>query len=211
MAEQTVGPPDEQVEEVVEEEDLNAALFEKRTVGGNIAATLKPDPAFPWPKLDPDKITPSAYAVVVDHLGEQQSETEFHLDEEKMSGLPFADANLPLPDKHLYTIKCVRPDGSIVQVGFEEQIQNTAGGELEDAIGLRRYDRKPGWTVLIDWNTLIPVYCPAWGCWAHADPEFNFFCSLSHAGKTLPNMGQSAIRQGLKEGGVTTSRMWSSG
>lgn len=140
------------------------------------------------------------------------SEQEFLIDPEKVRGLTFDRPGRNLPKKRLYNIKGIHKDGRIVQLPFEPQVQNNAGGDPEDAIGLRRYQRK-GILVLIDWNTLIPVYCAAWDCWAqaHQGGDFVGFCSLRHAQHTLPNRykGASAIQQGLMEAGVTTTRTWS--
>ncbi len=100
-----------------------------------------------------------------------------------------------------------------MQLPAEQQIQNNAGGDAEDMIGLRRYQRK-GILVLINWETAVPLYCAAWGCFAQASEDSNFpgFCSMRHAKHTLPNMYKNAgqIVESLMEAGVTTSRTWSS-
>jgi len=136
---------------------------------------------------------------------------EFVLNFDKLEYLSFDAPGRNLPKKRLYTIKALHKDGRFVQLPFEPQIQNNAGGDPEDAIGLRRYQRK-GMHIFIDWNTLIPVYCAAWGCTAQAQNRGDAvgFCSLRHAQHTLPNRykGATAINQGLMEAGVTTSRTW---
>lgn len=145
------------------------------------------------------------------------SEQEFVLDEEAIRTLKFTKPGRNLPKKRLYNIKAIHKDGRIVQLPAEPQIQNNAGGDPEDAIGLNRYRRK-GIHLLIDWTTLIPTYCAAWDCWAQAaatGPHVGF-CSLRHAKHTLPNaykgVGDGAtgfqIQQGLMEAGVTTSAVW---
>lgn len=143
------------------------------------------------------------------------SEQEFVIDEERVKTLSFDKrVGRNLPAKRLYTIKAIHKDGRIVQLPFEPQVQNNAGGDPEDAIGLRRYQRK-GITLLVDMQTLIPVYCAAWDCWAKAAETGNFvgFCSLRHAQHTMPNAykGGGAIQQGLMEQGVTTTQIWAAG
>lgn len=142
------------------------------------------------------------------------SEQEFILDEERVTTLLFDKPGRNLPAKRLYNIKGIHRDGRLVQLPFEPQVQNNAGGDPEDAIGLRRYQRK-GIHVLIDFTTLIPVYCGAWDCWAQAASGGSFagFCSLRHAQHTLPNRykgDDGGIAKGLMEAGVTTSQVWNS-
>lgn len=141
------------------------------------------------------------------------SEQEYFLNEEKVRTLTFDRPGRNLPKKRLYNVKAIHKDGRLVQLGFEPQVQNNAGGDPEDAIGLRRYQRK-GIHLLIDWDTLVPVYCAAWDCWAQAEGGGNYvgFCSLRHAQHTLPNQykGSGEISRGLMDAGVTTSSVWGS-
>jgi hypothetical protein len=141
------------------------------------------------------------------------SEQEFMIDPEDVEFLSFDRPGRNLPKKRLYNIKGIHKDGRFGQFGFEPQIGNNAGGDPEDAIGLRRKQRK-GIHLLIDWDTLVPVYCAAWGCWAQAEPGGNYvgFCTLRHAQHTLPNAykGGSEISKGLMESGVTTRNVWAS-
>ena len=144
--------------------------------------------------------------------GEQDTQ-EFFIDEEKARYFVFAKAGQNLPKKRLYTIKGLHRDGTLVQLPAEQQIQNNAGGDEADMIGLRRYQRK-GILVLIDWETAVPLYCAAWGCFAQAEDHTSQnpgFCSMRHAKHTLPNMYKNAgqIVESLMEAGVTTSRTWS--
>ena len=134
------------------------------------------------------------------------------MDEEKLKFIQFdSTKGRNLPKKRQYTVKAIHRDGRLVQLGFEPQIQNNAGGDPEDAIGLRRYERK-GITLLFDFTTFRPVYCAAWGCWAQADQGGIYvgFCSERHAKHTLPNRYKEAgaIMGALMEQGVTTSRTW---
>lgn len=141
------------------------------------------------------------------------SEQEFVISPDRVKTLSFDRPGRNLPKKRLYNIKAIHKDGRLVQLPFESQIQNNAGGDPEDAIGLRRYQRK-GIHLLIDWDTLVPVYCAAWDCWGQASQRGNFvgFCSMRHAQHTLPNAykGADEISRGLMEAGVTTSSVWGS-
>lgn len=145
----------------------------------------------------PDGVDIAAYA----------SEQEFVISPERVEYLTFDKPGRALPKKRLYNVKAVHKDGRIVQLPFEPQIQNNAGGDPEDAIGLRRYQRK-GIHLLIDWDTLVPVYCAAWDCWAKAAQggDFVAFCSMRHAQHTLPNRYKGA--QAMMEAGVTSTRTW---
>ena len=138
---------------------------------------------------------------------------EFMIDEDKVRVLYFQTPGRNLPKKRLYTIKAIHKDGRLVQLPFEEQIQNTAGGDPQDAIGLHRYQRK-GIHILIDWDTLIPVYCASWGCFAAAaqNGAHVAFCHLRHAQHTLPNQysGDNSAMMSMFSKNVTTSRVWSS-
>ncbi len=141
------------------------------------------------------------------------SDQEFVITPEKVKFLSFDRPGRNLPKKRLYNVKAIHKDGRLVQLPAEAQIQNNAGGDPEDAIGLRRYQRK-GIHVLIDWNTLVPVYCAAWDCWAAASGAGNFaaFCSFRHAKHTLPNRFRGGedgeIAQGLFSEGVTAQNVW---
>jgi len=136
---------------------------------------------------------------------------EFLIVPEKVRNLMFTEPGRNLPKKRLYTIKTLHKDGRMGQVGFEPQIQNNAGGDPDDAIGLRRYQRK-GIHVLINFETLVPVYCAAWDCWAQAAQGGAFigFCSQRHAQHTLPNRYKDAgaIVSGMFGENATTSRTW---
>lgn len=132
---------------------------------------------------------------------------EFVIEPGKVRTLMFTQPGRNLPKKRLYTIKAIHRDGRLVQLPFEPQIQNNAGGDIEDAIGLRRYQRK-GMHLLIDFDNLQPVYCAAWDCWAKARTDG--FCSERHAKHTLPNRYKdaNAITSSIFGEGATTSRTW---
>lgn len=160
--------------------------------------------------FDLDDYGPSGFAASFDGIDitGQVDDQEFIIDAAKIAGLPFTRPGQNLPKKRLYTVKALHRDGRLVQLGFESQIQNNAGGDPLDAIGLRRYQRK-GIKLLYDFETMIPVYCAAWGCFAKAHADG--FCSERHAKHTLPNMYKDAgqIVGRLMEAGVTTSTTWS--
>lgn len=160
-------------------------------------------------ELDTEEFGPSALsAVVVGKITGSKETQEYRLDESKATKLHFTKPGANLPKKRLYTIKAFTRNGTLIQLPFEPQIQNNAGGDPQDAIGLRRYQRK-GHVLLIDWQSMQPVYCAAWDCWAQADGRTGF-CSERHAQHTLPNKYKDAgaIVAGLMEQGVTTSRTW---
>ncbi len=173
----------------------------------------------PYPKEahgeDFEYYGPQGYAAQIPEgteIAPYSAEQEFIIDPQRVEVLHFTRPGQNLPKKRLYTVKALHLDGRLVQLPFEAQIQNTAGGDPEDAIGLRRYQRK-GITLLIDWDTLTPIYCAAWGCWAQAvqGGDFPGFCAMRHAQHTLPNRFKDAgnITRSLMEQGVTTSRIWS--
>lgn len=158
---------------------------------------------------------PSGFAAYVPEgtpISAFSTEQGFVIDPEKVRVLHFQKPGRNLPKKRLYTVKAIHKDGRLVQLPFEQQIQNNAGGDPQDAIGLHRYERK-GIHVLIDWNTLMPVYCAAWGCFAQATQTgaFTGFCTQRHAMHTMPNNYKDAgeITKGVFGEGATTSRTWS--
>ena len=191
-----------------------------RTKGGvdGPSADLLPSD-MPYPENihgdDFENYGPQGFAAVFPEDVEMQTfsaEQEFIIDPERVRVLHFDKPGRNLPKKRLYNIKGIHADGRFVQLPFEDQIQNTAGGDPEDAIGLRRYQRKDI-HLLFDWDTFTPIYCGAWGCWAKAEQDGGNagFCTMRHAKHTLPNRYKdaSAIQQGLFEQGVTTTRVWS--
>jgi hypothetical protein len=184
----------------------------RRKRGGNSGQISESDMLFP--EMDFDEYGPTAWGASTDNLevtGSTDTQ-EFFLDAAKLKHLPVMAPGTNLPKKRLYTVKALHRDGRLVQLGAELQIQNNAGGDPEDMIGLRRYQRK-GLHVLIDFETGTPWYCAAWGCFAKAltDGRFVGFCDERHAKHTLPNAYKNAgqIMAGLMEQGVTTSRTWS--
>lgn len=182
-----------------------------RTRRSSRRASVYHDPAYPIPEgiMDSDLLSPTSFLAKVLEVGEFTDDTVFQIDPEKAKGLPFHQPNRNLQRKSLYTIKAVKPDGRLVQIPFEAQLMNNAGGDPADAIGLRREQRK-GTILLVEWDTLIPLYCPAADCYAKANPEFTYFCHPRHRALTLPNNFNDAgeIQKTMMSHGVTTSRVW---
>lgn len=143
------------------------------------------------------------------------ADQQFVIDPEKVTNLWFTEPGRNLPKKRLYNIKAIHRDGRLSQLPFEAQINNNAGGDPADAIGMRRYERQ-GWHCLLDWQTMIPVYCAAYDCFAQAaqSGEFVAFCTMRHAQHTLPNQykgGGGAVAQlGALGRDATTSKVWAS-
>ncbi len=201
------------------EEDRKGVGTLRKKGGGRLSREVRGSDV-PYPAEqhgdDFEHYGPHGFAAVIPpgtEIAAYASEQEFMIDPERIKTLPFDKPGRNLPKKRLYNIKGIHKDGRMVQLAFEAQVQNNAGGDPEDAIGLRRYQRK-GILVLINWDTLIPVYCGAWDCWAQAEqsgPNVGF-CSLRHAQHTLPNQykGASEISRGLMEAGVTTTAVWGS-
>lgn len=159
---------------------------------------------------------PHGYAAEVPEgvdIAPYSADQEFVINPDLVRNIMFAQPGKNLPKKRLYNVKGLHRDGRFNQFAFEGQINNTAGGDPADAIGLRRYERK-GIHMFIDWNTLIPLFCGAWNCWAKAaqSGEFTGFCSMRHAQHTLPNRykGGGGAEAQLSAMGrdVTTTAVW---
>lgn len=189
-----------------------------RTKGGAGGSSVLKDSDIPYPEgihgEDFEFYGPSGFGAEIPEgtaISPYGADQEFIITPERVATLKFTEAGRNLPKKRLYTIKAIHKDGRLVQLPFELQIQNNAGGDPEDAIGLRRYQRK-GIHILIDWSNLAPIYCAAWDCWARAANQGQFigFCSERHARHTLPNRykGAGEIVQGMLEAGVTTTSTW---
>ncbi len=91
----------------------------------------------------------------------------------------------PLPK----TLKMLVPNGSLVQIPYEAQINNLAGS-MEDAIA--RY-RNKGYKLAVDDEGRM--LCPAQNCWNSATTEggrnvFGGYCSADHQTRTEQNKGQ---------------------
>ena len=183
-----------------------------RVKGGNRDKLETSD--IPFPDMDQDDYGPTGYGTSTEGLDVTGSTNtqEFYIDESKLEGLPFEPAGQNLPKKRLYTVKALHRDGRLVQLPSEPQIQNNAGGDPEDFIGLNRYARKGIKLLVTDMGSMQPLYCAAWGCWAKAEHNSSFpgFCSQRHAVHTLPNRFQGSDETlGAFGRNATTSRTWS--
>ena len=175
--------------------------------------------------FDTDNLSPTSYMTLphgeITGLTDTQ---EFTVVEERLKGLTFTRPGMALPKKRQYTVKALHKDGRLVQVPFEPQINNSAAGSMEDAIGLRRMMHK-GMMLFIDFENMMPVYCAAYNCWAAAHrPELSDrfpenanasgtgFCSMRHAEHTMPNRYKEAqnVTRGMFGSGATTSVSWTS-
>lgn len=186
-----------------ETKTVNETDFQKPRRKGELRSATLMKSDIPAPEIANEDFGPQAFAAVHSEDG------TFTIDPEKARWLHFTKGGQATPSRPSYTVKAMQPDGRFIQIPFEPQINNTAAGDKEDAVGLHRARRK-GIHVFIDWDTLLPVYCPASDCWAKGDPKFEGFCTASHANRTLPNRFSESgeVLQGLMSRNVTTSRVW---
>lgn len=96
-----------------------------------------------------------------------------------------ANSEGPLPK----TLKMLTPNGSLVQIPYEAQINNLAGS-MEDAIA--RY-RNKGYKLAVDDEGRM--LCPAQNCWNSAATQdgknvFGGYCTADHQSRTEANKGQ---------------------
>lgn len=120
--------------------------------------------------------------------------------------VPFAKPGGRLETKALRMIKAHTPDGRLVQIPMEDQINNHIASP-ENGIGLQPYIRK-GFLVYWDPQTGKTAFCQTWGCWAEAKytKELNGFCSLQHNAITEPKVERGGFSMG-----ATTSTRWAGG
>lgn len=116
--------------------------------------------------------------------------------------LPFQAPGGLIPARNIRTVKAISPDGVLVQLPLENQINNNVASP-EDRIGLRVYQRK-GFTILFDFETGRGVYCPGSDCWAQANDAHRGACSASHEA-ILFHQADNAGKFGT---GATTSQSW---
>ncbi len=149
--------------------------------------------------------TPSASAYGVefdlDSAGRPIANTVKYAGDGDDISLKFASPGLPVEHKVIYTVKAISPDGTLVQLPLEEQINNHVASP-EDFVGLRFYTRK-GFTVLWDFEHRLGVYCPTRDCWAKWNNTFDGACSPQHKSITIPTK-----EPGKFSDGATTSRAW---
>jgi hypothetical protein len=126
--------------------------------------------------------------------------------------LPFQPAGKRVPGKRIYTVKAIAPDGRVVQLALEEQINNQIASPA-DFVGLQFYVRK-GFIPLFDMVTGTPVFCPTFDCWAEAGEvqgsknKLGGFCTLKHKSVTE---GNEEELPGMFGQGVTTTSAWGGG
>lgn len=141
----------------------------------------------------------SAYGADVE-LDSDDRVTKITFEEERL--MPFSKPGVRVEAKQLYTVKAMKPDGTVIQVPLERQINNQVASP-ENAIGLRSYERR-GFTFFFNFDTHEGAFCPTWGCWAKWDKKFDGHCSVAHQNITEPkNENQTFGGEG-----VTTSSRW---
>lgn len=116
--------------------------------------------------------------------------------------LPFTPPGARLPAKSIFTVKAISPDGVLVQLPLEDQINNNTASPA-DFVGLRVYQRK-GFNILMDLSTGRKVYCPGWDCYAPSLEQFRGACSAQHEAFLFRQSDEA----GRLSQGVTTSRTW---
>lgn len=93
--------------------------------------------------------------------------------------------------KRLYTVKAQKPDGSLIQIPLEGQINNNVASP-ENFLGLRYYEKK-GFQIFFDYDTGKGEVCPSWDCWAQWNDLYDGFCCQEHKDITKPNKGDGAF------------------
>lgn len=115
--------------------------------------------------------------------------------------VPFAPPGRKVEHKVIYTVKALSPDGVLVQLPLEEQINNHVASP-EDFVGLRFYTRK-GFNLFWDFEQRLGVFCPTRDCWAKWNIQFDGACSPQHKAITIPTKAPGKFSDG-----ATTSRAW---
>lgn len=119
--------------------------------------------------------------------------------------LPFAKPGARVGAKQIYTVTAEKPDGTVIQIPLEDQINNNVASP-ENAIGLQLYIRK-GFNVWFDMETGEQAHCPTWDCWAKYNKKFDGYCSEAHREISKGETDEVAGKGFSK--GVTTTRGWS--
>lgn len=196
--------------------DTKPAANKERTprFKGDAHSTVLIESDIPYPdEIKEEDFGPAAFGTSTEGLtitGNSDTQ-QFYVEEDKVKNLWFAKPGQNLPKKRLYTVKALHKDGTLVQLPSEPQIQNNAGGDPEDYIGLNRYSRKGIKLLVTDMASMAPLYCAAWDCWARAEHNNDYpgFCSSRHAMHTLPNRFKGADKTlGAFGKDSTTSRTW---
>lgn len=177
---------------------------------------------YPFPAdFDVEGIAPTSYLAqpVGDITGFIDTQ-EFTVIEERLKGLVF---DKPARDLEkgatLKTVKALKPMGGLVQLPWEAQINNGAGGDVSDMVGVRRYQKK-GYHLFLDPVTGLPMYCYTLNCWAaamvpqlvgdypqHSQAIGTGFCSLKHFTFSSPNEAKKFLTgyTGMFSDGATTT------
>lgn len=137
---------------------------------GGVQSQLYVSKVFKLPEdFSLDNLSPTSYLAQPEgEITGSVSTQRYSLVEERLKGLVFDQPGRPLAaGRALRTVKWLKPDGTLSQIGYEGQINNTAAGDLSDAIGLRGYARKGG-VMFFNFDTGLPIYCFARNCWAAA-------------------------------------------
>ena len=139
----------------------------------------------------------SAYGVTTEH-DEDGRPTKVDIPEVRF--FPFDRAGRRVPVKKLFTVVAEKPNGVLVQLPLEGQINNNIAAP-DMFIGLQFYARK-GFNVFFDFESGNGAFCPTWDCWAEWDKEFGGYCTPGHKEFTEPR------DDGTFSQGVTTSATW---
>lgn len=116
--------------------------------------------------------------------------------------IPFWKPGRRLETKAIVTVKAVTPDGRLIQIPLEDQINNHVASP-ETGLGLQGYIRK-GFTVFWDPQTGQSAFCQTWGCYAEANyKDHGGYCSEVHAGISKPKVNSQGFSMG-----ATTSTRW---
>jgi hypothetical protein len=169
-------------------------------------------------EFDLDGVYPTSYlAQPVGPITGFVDTQEFTIIEERLKGLLFDQPARDLEKgQTLKTVKGLKLSGDLIQIPYEKQINNTAGGDYSDAIGVQRQRRK-GTIVFYDFETGMPVYCFTNNCWAaamvpglvemfpeHLDVIGTGYCSRKHYQFSAPNEANGY--RGMFSGGATTTQ-----
>ncbi len=114
--------------------------------------------------------------------------------------VPFAKPGSRVASKRLFTVKAHAPNGALVQIPMEDQINNHTQSP-STGLGLAPYIRK-GFTVYWDPTDGSTAFCGTRDCYAEPAKGSNF-CTAAHKQIAAPD----GARDGFGEG-ATTSRIW---
>ena len=114
--------------------EIRSGVGVLRKTGGGAGSTKLELSDIPYPEgihgEDFELYGPMGQAAVIPdgvEIAPSVAEQEFVLDEDKVSFLSFDRPGRNLPKKRLYCVKAIHKDGTLVQLGWEAQIQNSPG------------------------------------------------------------------------------------